>query len=177
MDAQIVLSEKKSTYGSPYGFYTVTLTPLNRTMNTVDVMCEVSAHLQYTDSRVGYKVTCGLYIGGEWTDFVIYGGGGNETNGKMWTGTSPRTASKTVTVSGLSAMQDEITGIKFRSIRENVGGPQLNATDCANIEIERYGSIGYVGDDAALCLVNNAGEWRQNALPWVNDNGTWKVGV
>jgi hypothetical protein len=94
----------------------------------------------------------------------------------MWTGTSPRTASKTVTVSGLSAMQDEITGIQFRSIRENVGGPQLNATDCADIEIDRYGGIGYVGDDAALCLVNNAGEW-QNALPWVNDNGTWKVGV
>jgi hypothetical protein len=79
-------------------------------------------------------------------------------------------------VSGLSAVQTEIADIKFRSIRESVGGPQLNETDCANIKIDRYGGVGYVGDDAALCWVNSAGEWK-NTLPWVNDNGTWKEGV
>jgi hypothetical protein len=182
MAAQIVLNEKKSTYGSPYGFYTVKLTPSGRTKDSVTVKCDVSAHLQYPESFTGHKVTCGLYIGGKWVDFVIYSGGGvvyedGSDNGKLWKGTSAKTASKSIDVSGLSAVQKVITGIKFRAISQSSGGPQLNATACDDISIDRYGGIGYVGDDAALCWVNSAGEWQKNTLPWVNDNGTWKEGV
>ena len=139
MTAQKVLTEKKSTYGGPYGFYTVTLTPSNRTSSGVTVKCDVSAHLQYADSYTGYRVTCGIYIGGKWTDFVIYSGGGTTTNGLLWKGTSPKTASTTVTISGLSATQTEITGIQFRSLHQEAGnGPQLNATACSNLTIDYY---------------------------------------
>lgn len=181
MAAQIVLNEKKSTYGGPYGFYTVKLTPYNRTKDSVTVKCDVSAHLQYEGSYTGHKVTCGLYIGGKWVDFVIYSGGGvvyddGSDNGKLWKGTSEKTASKSIDVSGLSAVQEVLTGIKFRAISQASGGPQLDATDCADITIDRYGGLGYVGGKAALTWRNVGGEWH-NVLPWANDNGTWKEGV
>lgn len=181
MAAQVVLNEKKSTYDSPYGFYTVTLTPYNRTKDSVDITCDVSAHLQYATSWTGYKVTCGLRIGGgEWTDFVIYAGGGTETNGKAWKGTTPRTASTTVTVSGLSVTQTKVADIEFRAIRQTAGGPQLNATDCSDLTIDMYGGLAHINVDGewkeALTWVNVDGTWKM-ALPWVNAGGTWKMGI
>lgn len=178
MTAQVVLNEQKSTYDSPYGFYTVTLTPSNRTMDSVDIKCDVSAHLQFDDSWTGYRVTCGLCIGdGEWADFVLYAGGGTADNGKAWKGTSPRTASTTITLTGLSAAQTTITGIKFRSICQNVGGPQLNATDCADLSIDLYGGIANLNVDgawvSALTWLNVDGVWKM-VLPWVRDTDAWR---
>lgn len=177
MTAQVVLNEKQSTYGSPYGFYTVTLTPSDRTKDSVTVQCEVSAHLQYSGSWTGYKVTCALYIGGEWTEFVIYEGGGTETNGKAWKGTTPRTVKKTITVTGLSAAQTKITDIKFKSTRSPVGGPQLDETECADLAIDLYGETANINVDGvwtvALPWVNVDGEWR-TCIPWGNDKHTWR---
>lgn len=182
MTSQIVLNEHKSTYGGPYGFYTVTLTPLDRTRDAVTVKCEVSAHLQYAGSYTGFRVTCGLYIGGFWTDFNIHDGGGvkyddGTDNGKLWKGTTPRTASVTVQVSNLTAAQGTITGIKFRAVHQTGNdGPGLEATNCAALVIDRYGGTGYMGEDAALVHLNVNDEWNM-VLPWVNDQGTWKMSV
>lgn len=131
MTSQVVLNNRESTYGSPYGYYTVTLTPSNRTTNSVTVKCNVSAHLLASNSYTNYGVTCGLYIGGTWHDFTLV------SYGTPWQGTSPISASTIITVSGLTASQTSITGIKFRAIdgASEYEGPSLSATNCSDLAI------------------------------------------
>lgn len=161
MAAQIVLNDKQSTYGGPYGFYTVTLEPSNRTQNSVTVKCTVSAYLQYDVSETQYGVVCSLYIGGAWHEFTLV------PYGTWWRGTDPITASTTITVSGLSVVQTAITGIKFKAV-EGLGetsGPSLSATACSDLTIDMFGG---------LAAINLDGVWRQ-ALPWLNVEGVWCV--
>ena len=99
MASQVVLNNKQSTYSGPYGFYTVTLTPSNRTANSVTIKCDVSAHLQYDDSYAGFGVTAGIMLGGVWYDFTL-AGKGTLSDGTAWIGTDPIYASKTITLSG-----------------------------------------------------------------------------
>lgn len=173
--AQVILNRKKSTRSGPNIWYTVKIEPSKRTLDSVTLKVTVESDLEYDSSNKGegYTMTGELYVGGIWRPILLKGS--NET----WVGSKdPYTDSATFTASGLSAAQTALSGIRFRVVSSNTNynGGTLDATSCADIEIDRYGGIGYVGDDAALCWVNNAGEW-QNALPWVNDNGTWKVGV
>lgn len=173
--AQVILNKKASTQASPTIYYTVEATPSNRTEDSVTLDVRVTSDLQYDSSNkgTGYTMTGGLYINGEWHSIVL-----KESN-ETWKGANdPYYKTAIITVSGLGVTQESITDIKFRVVSSNTSfnGGTLAETQCDDIEIDRYGGIGYVGGDAALCWVNNAGEWR-NTLPWVNDNGTWKVGV
>lgn len=176
MAAQVVLNNQESTYGSPYGYYTVTLTPSGRTKDSVTIRCDVSAHLQLAGSHTVYGVTCGLYIGGAWHDFTLI------PADTMWQGTAPITASTTIAIAGLGVAQTSITGIQFRAIDGNSAyeGPSLSATACYDLAIDMYGGIAHIKANGvwsdALPWVNDNGEWKQ-AIPWVNDNGTWKIGV
>lgn len=126
---QVVLSNSQSSLSSPYGFWTVTLTPRNRTTNSVVIDCEMSCSLQYSGSYTGYRVTCGMYLGGAWHDVEI------NPSGNGWSGTSPRTARMTVTVSGLTASQTSITGIYFRAAAADGWGPGTADKACANLNI------------------------------------------
>lgn len=126
---QVVLSDSQSSLSSPYGFWTVTLTPRDRTTNSVVVDCEMSCRLQYDSSYTTYRVTCGLYLGGAWHDVEINPAGNN------WSGKSPRTARMTVTVSGLTASQTSLTGIKFRAAAADGWGPGTADKACANLTI------------------------------------------
>ena len=173
--AQVILNRQKSTRSGPNIWYTVTVELSERTLDSVTLKVTVESDLEYDSSNKGegYTMTGGLYVGGSWRDIVL------KKSNETWVGSKdPYTDTATFVISGLSAVQTELSGIRFRVVSSNTNynGGTLDATDCADIVIDRYGGIGYVGDDAALCWVNNAGEW-QNALPWVNDNGTWKVGV
>lgn len=174
MASQIVLNNQISSYGGPYGYWTVTLTPSGRTANSVTVKCDVSAYLQKEGSYTGHWVKCGLYIGGAWTDFYIYDGGGvkyddGTDNGKLWKGTTPRTASATITVSGLTETQSLITDIKFRSVHQTGStGPALNATNCANLAIDYY--VAPVQIPAPE--LDRSGMARI-AVPYIYINGSW----
>ncbi len=176
MVAQVVLNEKQSTYGGPYGYYTVTLTPSARTKDSVKVLCSVTAHLAYSDSNTQYGVTCGLYIGGAWREFTLV------PYGTWWEGTSPISTSATFTVGGLSVTQTSITGIQFRAIdgASPYEGPSLSATACSNLAIDMFGGVAHINVDGAqkeaIPWVNVDGTWKQ-AIPWVNADGTWKVSV
>lgn len=176
MAAQVVLKEKKSTYGSPYGYYTVTLTPSDRTANSVTVKCTVSAHLAADNSSTQFGVKCGLYFGDKFHEFVLV------EYGTWWRGSASISKSTTVTVSGLTVAQTTITDIKFRAVAGDGAsvGPSLSATKCSNLTIDMYGGVAHINDGGtqkeAIPWVNDGGTWKQ-AIPWVNDNGTWKIGV
>lgn len=164
MTAQVVLNEKKSTYGGPYGFYTVTLTPSNRTANSVTVKCTVSAYLQYSDSHTGYGVKCGLYIGGKWNEFTLV------SSGTTWEGTTPISKSATFTVSGLTDTQTSISGIKFKAVDGAGGGPSLNSTNCSNLTIDYY-TAPVQPEAPALADTSNI------AVPYIYTDGTWVIAM
>ncbi len=126
-----VLSNKKSTYGSPYAFYTVDVTISERKETTAKVTFKVTAHLQYSESKTQYGMTCGLYIGGSWHDVTLV------PKGTWWSGTGNKTASSTFTISGLSASQTSITGIQFRATSSDRSGT-LTATSCSSVSIATY---------------------------------------
>jgi len=126
-----ILSNKKSTYGSPYAFYTVDLTISERKETTAKVTFKVTAHLQYSESKTQYGMTCGLYIGGSWHDVTLV------PKGTWWSGTGNKTASSTFTISGLTASQTSITGIQFRATSSDRSGT-LTATGCSSVSIATY---------------------------------------
>ncbi|MCI8348673.1 MAG: hypothetical protein HFE74_04445 [Firmicutes bacterium] len=126
-----ILSNKKSTYGSPYAFYTVDVTISERKETTAKVTFKVTAHLQYSESKTQYGMTCGLYIGGSWHDVTLV------PKGTWWSGTGNKTASSTFTISGLTASQTSITGIQFRATSSDRSGT-LTATGCSSVSIATY---------------------------------------
>lgn len=134
--AQTLLSEKKSTSGSPYAFYTVTVTPSNRTADSVTLSVTVKSHLQYSESYMGSGIvlTAGLYVGGSWRTLTL------KSSSDYWSGTTVYTKSTSFTVTGLSATVTSLTGVQFRVTKTSGGssvttGGYLTATSVSNITI------------------------------------------
>ena len=65
MAYKTILSEKQSSTGSPYCFYTVSYEEKARTSTTVKLSIKITAHLQYSNSYFGYSSTGTLTVGGK----------------------------------------------------------------------------------------------------------------
>lgn len=133
-----VLSKKQTPSGRPKFLYTVTLRATGRTSNAVTITATITASLG-TDKNYfgrGLGVKASLYIGGSWHDVIVKG------TSSYWKGRSAHTVSTSFTVTGLSADQTALTGIKFKATRtdsllENVAG-KLPETACSNMPISAY---------------------------------------
>ena len=130
----VILSNKQSTYGSPYCIYTVEYTSTsNRTATTVDIAFKVTSHLKYNDSSLGsgYTLKAQLYINGSWSaDQTL------KASGNSWSGTSNHTKTFTLTIEDLTSSTTTLSDIKFKvksSAGDNAAG--LNATSCSDITI------------------------------------------
>ncbi|MDO4745434.1 MAG: hypothetical protein Q4B18_02640 [Bacillota bacterium] len=128
-----ILSSKKSTYGSPYAYYTVSVTASNRTPTSVKLTVKATGKLQYSSSFLGtgngYGLTAGIYVGGSWHTWTL------KKESTSWSGTSSHSASTSFTVSvspGTSSLS-----AKFRCYRTSGAGnaAQLNSTSCSSISI------------------------------------------
>ena len=97
-----VISSKKSTVGSPYCYYTLTMTYSNRTATSVKVSWELTAKLASSSSTMGYSLTAYVYAGGYYQSKSLKGT-------TTWSGTSAYTISGSFTVSGLSATTSSIS--------------------------------------------------------------------
>ncbi len=134
---QTILNSQQSTAGSPYVIYTVKAEPSNRTANSVSIKVSVTANLKYSESTLGTGSSMGLngYItinGTEQSAIEIKG------TGTAWSGTTKHTVSKTYTITGLTASQTSLTGIKFRVARTGGGSSAsgyLSSKSCSNITI------------------------------------------
>ncbi len=134
-----ILSEKKSSYGSPYAFYTVAVTQSSRTPTSVKIKVTCTAHLQYTSSYIltgnGYGLVAGIYVGGSWHNFTL------KKTTESWRGNGKHSVSATLTISAKAA-EGSLAGIKFRVNRSSGSNTacKLNATKCANISITNVSS-------------------------------------
>lgn len=130
-----ILSSKKSTYGSPYAYYTVDVTTSSRTPSSVYLTVKATGRLAYSSSFLGtgdgFGLVAGIYVGGSWHTWTLKG------EGTSWSGTTKHSKSTSFTVSGLSPSTTSLTGVKFRCLRTSGAGnaARLNETSCSNIAV------------------------------------------
>ena len=125
--AQTILNEKKSTVGNPYAFFTVQVTPSNRTTNSVKLAITVKSHLQWSDSLLGTGYTMTGYLKVNDTSYYIT----LKTSSDVWSGTTVYTATRTITINELDSATTSLTGVTFRVAGES----RLDETSCSNITI------------------------------------------
>ena len=144
--AQTILSNKQSTSGSPYVIYTVNVTPSNRTLSTVDLTVQITAHLKNADSSLGtgsgYGIKGKLTVNGQdkWFDGASGNGPIIKGTGSSWSGTGNHTtAAYTYTITGLSwdttSLSASFYAIRTSGNTSNAG--YLKTTDCTAITIDR----------------------------------------
>ena len=115
-----ILNNKKSTYGSPYAYYTVETTNIeNRTATSVDITFKITSNLAYASSSLGrgYTLNGNIYINNSWSENIAL-------------------KTITLTIDDLTSTDTILENVKFRvvsSAGDNASG--LNATTCSNIEI------------------------------------------
>lgn len=130
-----ILSSKKSTYGSPYAYYTVSVIASNRKENSVKLTFTVSCKLAYSSSLLGtgYGLKAGVYVDGEWHTATL------KSTDSSWSGTSAHTCEISFTVSGLS-WDDTSLSVKFRCLRTDSYGDacELSSTSCSAAKFSTY---------------------------------------
>ena len=134
--AQTILNNKQSSNGSPYAFYTVEVISSERTANSVNLVIIVKSHLQNSESvqGTGIILTGYLKISGVSYEIPL------KSSSTKWSGTTVYTASKNITVNGLSASATSITGVTF-SVSTSDGSSALSGTSCSNITISAGNSV------------------------------------
>lgn len=133
-----ILSNKKSTGGSPYVYYSVEAASSNRSTFSVDITVTVSSNLQYSSSSLGTGSNFGLigYITLNNTEYSMTLKPTNVT----WSGTTKHTTTSTFSVN-VPGSQQELTNVKFRVSRtgsyanDYSKGGALSSTSCSNISI------------------------------------------
>ena len=98
-----ILSETKSTGGSPYAYYTVNATASDRTATTVKVKVDIIGRLSSSSAVLGTGATMGLigYITLHNTEHSIT----LKTTSEKWSGTTKHTKSATFTIEDLEGSQ------------------------------------------------------------------------
>ena len=133
-----ILSNKKSTGGSPYAYYSVDATSNNRSTSSVDVTIKVTSNLQADASSLGIGNNFGLigYITLNDTEYSMTLKSTNVT----WKGTGKHTTTSTFNVNAPGS-QEELKNVKFRVSRtgsyanDYSKGGALSSTTCSNISI------------------------------------------
>ena len=128
-----ILSSKKSTYGSPYAFYTVELTYSNRKETSVVVSYKITSKLQYEESWMGYALTANLTVGGTKSGAIKI------KDNTVWSGTAAHTVSGEFTVTGLTATTASLSTSFSVSSASPDNSCQLSATSGSNLSISIFG--------------------------------------
>ena len=134
-----ILSETKSTGGSPYAYYTVNATASDRTATTVKVKVDITGRLSSSGAVLGSGGTMGLigYITLHGTEHSIT----LKTTSEKWSGTTKHTKSATFTIEDLEGSQSQLTNIKFRVSRtgsaanDYTKGAAMSSKNCSNLQI------------------------------------------
>lgn len=132
------LLTKTSKANAPTMHYKVTYKTSDRTSNSVKVNIAITVSLDKDANYFGrgYSLQGSLYIGGAWRNVTL------KTTKEYWKGKSGHTKNITVTLTGLTATQTSITGIKFKVTRPDGLGTAgtLSETICNALTISKAAS-------------------------------------
>ncbi len=173
-----ILSKKQSNVGSPYVFYSVSLSTSERTTNSVKVKATITASLQYSQSWMGTGLILkgSLYIGGAWRSGTL------KKSSDVWRGQTAHTVNMSFTVTGLSASTSSLTGIKFKVDRTDTysNAGELRECSCKNMSISTYeASVPATYYLGASGYGTSSGKWHgptiKRAIASAQDfTATWK---
>lgn len=112
-----LISNTKSTYGSPYIYYTFSVVETARTSTKVTLKFTVSAKLASSSSFLGSgkNLSAGVYIGGAWHNWSI------KSTGTSWSGATSHLSSESFSIT----VDDDVTklsNIKVRVRRTDSSG-------------------------------------------------------
>lgn len=142
---QTILSNKQSTYGSPYCYYTVTAYPYSRSSTSCTVTITISSHLSSSSSHLGtgHILIGTISIGSKSYDIDIKG------YSDVWDGTTVHTVSKDISVNELTSSQTSLTDVKFSVVNTYGNSSTLNSTSCSSITIDTGNSASdfYIADE------------------------------
>ena len=123
-----------SKANQPYFHYVVTAKMTSRTANSAKITVMISARLDNSESYFGkgYILKAFVQLGGTTKSVVL------KSTSERWEGTTEHKRSVEFTVTGLTAAEKTITGIKFYTQRpDSTGGTAgiVNETACSNFTI------------------------------------------
>ena len=136
-----ILNNKKSTGGSPYGYYTVTAEASNRTTYGVTISGTITCHLASSSSSLGTGGTMGL-------DAYLTLNGAEQTAKRIkatdtsWSGTGNHNTNYSFTINNLQPTQTSVP-ISFRVARTGSASSDtskacsLKSTTCTPLEISQ----------------------------------------
>lgn len=134
-----ILSETKSSGGSPYAYYTVNASASDRTVDTVKVSGTIDSKLSSSNSSLGAGGTMGLIAYLKFND-KEYSVELKKTTEK-WSGTTTHTKSFSFTIKDLESSQSQLSDIKFRVSRtgsaanDYTKGAAMSSKTCSNLSI------------------------------------------
>lgn len=130
-----LISNKKSTYGSPYCYYTFTVSETSRTSSKVTLKFKVTAKLASSQSYIGTGcgLQAGVYVGGAWKNWTLKS---TSESLEEWSGTAAHSKSASFSISA-DADLNKFTGVKVRVRRTDSLGTActLNAVSVDSISI------------------------------------------
>ena len=175
MAYQKILTDKESTYGSPYCIYTVEVEPTNRTSDGVTLNIRVSSHLKYSNSNFG--TGNGYYLTGHLTvlktDIPIT----IKKTGESWSGTAVHTATASKSFSNIASTTTKLkaTFSVTSGVSDKACG--LDTTTCSNINIGAAPAPAHgihIDNGSSIsayrCYIDNGSTWVEYE-PYI-DNGT-----
>lgn len=164
-----VLNEVKSTYGSPYAFYTLSMDYSSRTETSIVISWSLTGHLQYSASSMGkgYILTATVYAGNNSQSKTLKG------SSDKWSGTGTHTITGSFTVSGLSASTSSIATALYVDSNVDQYEPgydscQLNKTSGAALAIPRYNVV-----ETLPVYASALADTSDIASSYVYINGKW----
>lgn len=135
-----LISNKKSSYGSPYAYYTIKAVETARTSTKVTIKFTATGKLATSVSSLGSGLVlkAGVYIGGAWKTWTLKSGS------TTWSGTTSHSASASFSISA-SASATSLTGIKVRVLRTDSygNGAELKAMTATTSSISIANSATY----------------------------------
>lgn len=130
-----LISSKKSTYGSPYCYYTFKVEETSRTSSKVTLKFTVTAKLASSQSYIGTGcgLRAGVYVGGSWRNWTLKS---TSESLEEWSGTAAHSKSASFSISA-NADQNTLSSIKVRVKRTDSLGTActLNAVSVDSISI------------------------------------------
>lgn len=124
-----------TSIGSPLLNYTITARTSGRTATSVNVTMAITASLpSYSGIVTKREIKGSLYIGGAWYSLIL------KKSTVNWLRNNSYTSNLNVTVNGLSADTNALTGILFKAERTDSLGQSgiLPQTACNNLAISPY---------------------------------------
>lgn len=156
-----ILSNKKSSYGSPYAYYSLSVEEVERTPSEVTLKFTATGHLQYETSYMGtgkgYGLDVAVYINDKWYEWTL------KSESSTWNGRTKYSRSKTITVSASASKSSLSPYFRVRRSVTSNHAASLDKTQCESFGItkvsDKYENVKLKGtvDSQAMVIAELTG--------------------